>query len=100
MRIQTNRSELMQRMGSMTTEREAVAMTLLLKKRGIETFEDLDNQLDDKEFFELIPEATVDRLCQCTWEDGDNPRCPYHHPLISACEWLRQQGVFLDAGDL
>jgi hypothetical protein len=42
----------------------------------------------------------ADRLCQCTWEDGDNPHCPYHHPLISACEWLRQQGVFLDAGDL
>lgn len=51
-----NIQELMQRCGSSATEAEAVAMAQILKARGFEDIEDLD-QLTDDEFFSLIPEA-------------------------------------------
>lgn len=55
MKIIENMQELMERMGSETTPGEAARMRIALLSRGIETFDELDADLSDDEFFSLIP---------------------------------------------
>jgi hypothetical protein len=63
MNINENIQELAERMGAATNRDEAERMAVLLKQRGITTFEQLD-EMNHSEFFRLIPDSLSDTLRQ------------------------------------
>jgi len=73
-------SEMMERMGSETTEYEAKAMLDILSRRGL----DIDD-LSDSEFFALIPEAIRDTELnedRRRRKNGDKPQGETNGPSI------------------